>query len=172
MEAQLITKTEILETWHLGKNLNDDRINPHILRAQQSDLKPMLGDALYYDFVTNVADAKYVNLLNGVTYSYQNETIFFNGVKPLLAAWSYARIIGNNQVFVGRGGVTSKTTEESEQHPNSLVQQRDRDAQSEALRLQNEVWHYLDQNRTIYPLYGRGVDMDSPVRQSMRFTKV
>ena len=170
-EALLITKAEILETWHMGKNLNDDRIEPHILRAQQSDLKPFLGDALYYDFVTNVGSAKYVELLNGVEYLYYGKTIFFNGVKPLLAAWSYARIIGNNQVFVGRGGVTSKTTEESEQHPNSLVQQRDRDAQSEAIRLQNEVYNYLDKNRTKYPLFETDISQDSPTRMSMRFTK-
>lgn len=172
-EALLITKADIQETWHLGKNLNNDRIDPHILRAQQSDLKPFLTDALYRDFITNVGDQKYVDLLNGKEYDYLGQTIFFNGVKPLLAAWAYARIIGNNQVFVGRGGVTSKTTEQSEQHLNSLVQQRDRDAQSEAIRLQQEVFNFLDQNRAVYPLWENSfVPGDSPTRQSMRFTKV
>jgi len=171
-EILLIGKPDILETWWIGKNLDDGRINPHILRAQQSDLKPFLGDALYHDFVTNVVDPKYQELLNGVEYNLQGETIFFNGVKPLLAAWAYARVVGNNQVFTTRGGVTVKDTEESTQHPNTLVQQRDRDAQSEALRLQHEVYNYLNQNRTKYPLYGRGIDQDSATKQSMRFTKV
>ena len=171
-EAALITKTDITKYWHMGKNLNDDRINPHILRAQQAELKPFLGDALYFDFVTNMSEDKYVTLLNGGEYEYQNNTVFFGGAKPLLAAWAYSRIVGNNQIFVGRGGVTMKDTEESTQHPNPLVQQRDRDAQSEAIRLQHELWLFLDQNRTTYPLYGRGVDSNTPTGESFRFTKV
>ena len=171
-ETQLITKADILETWHMGKNLNDDRINPNILRAQQSDLKPFLGDALYHDFITNLTDPKYQDLLNGKEYNLDGNTIFFNGVKPLLAAWSYARIIGNNQVFVSRGGVTGKVTENSDAQPNPLVQQRDRDAKSEALRLQYEVYNFLDQNNATYLFWTKGVSQDSPTYQSMKFTKV
>lgn len=172
-ETALITKSDILSFYPIGKNINSERVDPHILRAQQSELKSFLGDALYFDFVTNVTDAKYVDLLNGVNYENDGHTVFFGGVKPLLASWSYARIEKKNSVFVTRGGNVKKETEESIQMTNNEIDAEKSSSESEAIRLQKEVWVFLDTNRTTYPLFDTFVTgQNRPKKTSMEIKRV
>ena len=103
--------------------------------------------------MSNIGVAKYVDLLDGVEYTYQGYTIFFGGVKPYLAALSFGRIISNVSVSVGTASVTDKATEQSTPHDNTLIQTRGREAKSEALRLQAEVLQFLEENRATYPLF-------------------
>ena len=57
-ESTIITKDNIRETWsNFDKNLKNDQVDPFILKAQQSDLKPFLGDVLYFDFLENITDS-------------------------------------------------------------------------------------------------------------------
>lgn len=172
-ETLLIKQADILKFYPIGHNVGSKRVDPHILRAQQSDLKPFLGDALYFDFITNVTTTKYVNLLNGVTYENDGHNIFFNGVKPLLASWAYARIEKKNSIFVTRGGNVKKETDQSTQMTNAEIDAEKTSAESEALRLQREVWTFLDQNRTTYPLFDTFVTgQETPRRTSLTITKV
>ena len=116
-ETTIITKDDIRLTWaNFDKNLKDTQVDPFILKAQRSDLKPFLGDALYYDFIENLIDANYIDLLDGVVYAYQGDNIYFNGIKPMLAAYSYARTLKNIDINVGRGAVVSKSSEQSDKH--------------------------------------------------------
>ncbi len=171
-ETTIITKDNIRETWaNFDKNFKDAQVDPFILKAQRSDLKPFLGDALYFDFVENITDTNYVDLLDGTTYIYQGNTIYFNGIKPMLAAYSYARTLKNIDINVGRGSVVSKDTEQSEKHENSIIYRRHTEAKSEALRLQNELEQFLDTKKTDYPLWR--VNANSVIkRTSFRVLKV
>lgn len=171
-EITIIAKTDINGFFPIGKNLNDERVDPHILRAQQAELKPFLGDEMYYDFIENIGTPENQRLFDGGEYVEQGGTIYFSGVKALLSAWSYSRIIKNNQVFVTRGGVTSKDTEQSEQHLNSMVQQRSRDAASAAIRIQHEIALFIDKNRDDYPLWQRSTSTNAPTRTAFKMTRV
>ena len=172
-ETLLITKEDIKSFYPIGKNLDNGRVDPHILRAQQSDLKPFLGDALYRDFVTDVAVAKYVTLLDGGEYTNDGHTIFFGGVKPLLASWAYARIQKANPVHVTRGGNVRKETEQSVNLSSAETDAEKTLAESEALRLQSEVYTYLDSNRDTYTLFDVYVTgQNAPKRMSLNITKV
>lgn len=172
-ETALITKADILEFYPIGKNINSERVDPHIIRAQQSELKSFLGDALYYDVVTNPATVPNAKLLNGGEYTNDTHTIFFSGVKALLASWAYARIEKKNSVFVTRGGNVKKETEESIQMTNNEIDAEKSSAESEAIRLQKEVWVFLDTNRTTYPLFETFVTgQNRPKKTSMEIKRV
>ncbi len=137
------------------------RLDPYILKAQELDLKPVLNDALYYDFITkfnstaDVMYALYQALLNGTTYTYSGQTVSFPGVKPMLIAFTMARFLPANQINVTRYGVTQKTTQQSEPVSASAITYMVNNLRGEAMAYQNQVEQYLLQNQTDYPLYGR-----------------
>ena len=65
----LITRSDFDdETFELG-NISDSRLNVAIQEAQDSDLKQMLGYAMYYDMLKNHSATKYTDLLNGKEYT-------------------------------------------------------------------------------------------------------
>ena len=154
MEQLLIQANDIREFWQLGKNIPDERVSPHILRAQQSDLKPFLGEELYYDFINNLTDQKYQDLLKGKEYINGNgNTVFFSGVKPMLAAYAYARIKKNADDFLTRAGNKYKETTESSIPPHIRNINKAREAESDAIRLQQEVFDFLVFFGETYPLW-------------------
>ena len=124
---------------------------------------------MYYDFIENLIDANYVDLLDGVVYSYQGNDIYFNGIKPMLAAYSYARTLKNIDINVGRGAVVSKSSEQSDKHENTLIYRRKTEAESEALRLQGELEQFLSTKRSDYPLWK---DNNKVKKTSFRILKV
>ena len=140
------------------------RFDPYIIKAQELDLKPILNDVLYYDFITkfdNSADSmydEYQNLLNGTTYTYAGQTIEFPGVKPMLCSFVLARFIPMNQVNITRYGVVTKTNGQSEPTPAASLAYMANTMKSDAVAYQNQVIQFLEQNPTTYPLYGVAPD--------------
>ena len=172
-EIKLITVSEIRVLWSsLDKNFTQLKVDPYILRSQQIEIKSLLGEAMYFDMMENLANVNYQNLLDGVDYSYQGNTIFFGGLKPYLAALTYGRIISNINVSVGRASVVDKATEQSTPHDNTIIQARGREATSEGLRLQAEVTQYLDTLRNLYPLYNQRLTGGQENDTSLRMTRV
>lgn len=172
-ETTLITKSDIEQFWpSLDKNFKESKINTYILRAQQSKLKELLGEALYHDFVTNIADAKYQQLLNGDEYEYNGYTVFFGGVKPLLSAYTYSMIVAEVSISTGRASVVNKENEQSTPHSNEITQGGSNTAYSEALRLQEEVLRFLDENRSTYDLFGRKETYSQDNSTTWRITRV
>ena len=171
-ERILITRNDIEEFFPIGKNVPNERLLQHILRAQQSDLKPWLGSELYFLFVENFSEAIYQTLYNGGEYDYQGNTIYFGGIRQLLVAWAYARLYEANTDFVTRGGNKRKDTEESTPQEQVVTNTRNTEAQSEALRLQAEMSQFLDQNRSTYPKWQHREGAAAEARTSFRITKV
>jgi hypothetical protein len=171
-ERILVTRNDIEDFFPIGKNVDNARLLQHVLRAQQSDLKPWIGSELYFQFVENFTDAIYQKLYNGGSYEYQGNNIYFGGIRQLLCSWAYARIYEANTDFVGRGGNTRKETEESTGQEQTITNIRSSEAESEALRLQAEMSRFLDQNSSDYPLWSRAQNAEAQQRTSMRITKV
>ncbi len=73
----LITKTEFTSDKIIPQNTDDEKVNKAIREAQQLDLRPLLGNACYYDLVRNFQASKvlvtYINL--AVATFTVNETV-------------------------------------------------------------------------------------------------
>src|ERR1043166_4766815 len=97
-EVYLISQDDI-QKYHTIGEIPKGRIDPLIIRAQELDLKPVLNESLYYDFMTKYNSSGdpmysyYQNLLNGTTYTYSGQTIQFPGIKPMLCAYMMARFL-------------------------------------------------------------------------------
>lgn len=131
----------------------DVRIEARIEEAQIKDLKTVLGDAFYWDFVNNIALAKYVLLLNGGTYlNCEGNEVSFAGIKKALAYYAYARIIESN-IAVTRYGAGVKKTELLEPINASVIARASAQHISMAVVYMNEIASFLDKQKADYPLW-------------------
>jgi len=157
-EQKIITKADIQAYWNIPGTIDDARVNIAILQAQQSDLKRILGEKLYYVFIqdyngTTFADAIYKTLFDGGSYTYQGDVIYFSGVRQLLCAYSYIHLAKSNKIHVVRAGVVVKQIEQAETAENFELRTILRQAFDQASRLEAEVTQFLYENRQTYPLY-------------------
>ena len=158
-EIYIISQADIVQ-YHPMATIPQNRLDPFILKAQELDLKPVLNDSLYYDFLTKFKNsddpmfAAYQNLLNGCTYQYSGQTINFPGLKPMLSAFTMARFLPANQANITAYGVVTKTNPQSEPMPSSSITYMVNNLRSEAVAYQNQVEQFLLQNQNTYPLYG------------------
>lgn len=172
METNLITKEELRAFWPISKNINEDRIDPYILRAQQRELKPFLGSPLYYDLCTDPTSTTNTELLNGGEYELDTYPVFFNGLKPLIAAFAYAQFLVENPISVNRSGNKNKTDDSSTEIDATTTELHANAAKSEAIRLQAEAAQYLNEKQSDFPLWRKGSDTNSPTESSVRFSRV
>lgn len=105
----------------------------------------------------NITFGKYYLLMNGESYvdpsGYQ---IDYQGLKPALIYWTFARFIENQQISITSHGVVEKTNDYSEQVSEKKIAYRITQARSGALNYFRLVEKYLcDKNTgiTTYPLY-------------------
>ena len=159
MSDLLIDITDIKKYRDISSNIDSSRIDSQISSAQIEDLRAVLGDPLYLDFVTKVFDTgsadytKYQELLNGKQYTYEGNTIEFYGIKPMLVRYAYANIVRTQNVNVTRFGVNRKLTDQSEPIEKADLSNEIRDAKNHALVYQENTIKFLTNNTTDYPLY-------------------
>ena len=89
----LIDKTEIAKHRTISKSVRNDKINPYIEDAETLDLKPLLGNALYFDLVKNQASVNYTALLDGSEFDVDGIAYKHPGLKKVLSIFSNARYV-------------------------------------------------------------------------------
>jgi len=154
MEA-IISKFDIQAYRELADTISDiDTLEPFIIEAQNIELRECLGDALFYAVVENQDDGIYKILIEGEDYEYQNNTIYFDGLKPMLCYIAYARMIAQHGIKVTRYGLVKKTTQESEHADDGSISRLLTKARTTAKFYQKQANQYLDTKRTTYTLWG------------------
>lgn len=129
------------------------------VEAQDQDLRPVLGESLYYDMMTkffNTLDpmyAEYQKLINGALWVYNGDNVYFDGIKPMLAYYTLARLVQNNQVNITRYGVVTKVNAQSEPADYQTVTRVVNEMRSNAVGYRLQVDDYLLNNQTVYTKY-------------------
>lgn len=155
----LITIDNIRAVRPLAKDIPADRINPYIEEAHKYELKRLLGDAFYLDFMAKFdvsADPKYNDyqaLLNGSNYAYGVIIIAHPGLIPYMSYHALARFYNNNQINATRYGLTQKNNDQSEQLDPKIVQSAIAELRANALADQADVVRFLTTQGALYPLY-------------------
>jgi len=163
MDSLIISFDDILLYRPAAKEIPQGRIEPFIGEAQMHDLRPILGEALYYDFINKFAstlDPMYVayqDLLNGSSWSYNGYTKQNYGLKPIVAYYALARFSANNQINVTRYGVTSKVNPQSEPVSEIALRNYVQELKSVAISYQEQTLQFLRENETTYPLYAQAI---------------
>jgi hypothetical protein len=166
MGKKLITIEDLILYRPLSKNIPVERIESYIEEAQEIDLRAVLGDSLYYDFMLkfdNTGDAmytKYQELLKGKVYIANGVTKEYPGIIPMLAHYTLARFYENNAINVTRFGLTAKVTEESTPISDAALAKAVSSIRSVGIAYQNRVEDFLNTvARVDYTLYNSaGVD--------------
>jgi hypothetical protein len=149
-------------------NMDDERMNQGINEAQINEMTQFLGPELFlkmmldYDANTDsFTDPNLEALWFGVDYSYQNKQIRFNGLKPGIVLYAYARMLDNLQLNVTRAGVNTFTEPEvSEATTQAQISTKVKSARSQALVYIAGAYKFLNENKTDYPTFqseGNGI---------------
>ena len=154
----LITLSDLKALRPLAE-LDGARWEQYATESQDQELRPILSDALYYDLMTkffNTGDAMYANyqlLINGTSWTYNGNVIYFDGLKPMLGYFTLARLVQNNQLNITRYGVVQKVSAQSESADPQLIRQVVNELRSNALTYKNQIDTYLLNNVTTYTKY-------------------
>jgi hypothetical protein len=157
-EQRIITKADIIAFWDFSTNVDDEKVNAAILRAQQTDLESLLGAPLYYTFIedyngTDFDTAIYKTLYDGGDYTYQGNTVYFRGIKNYLCVSAYIHFVDIARINVVRGGQVYKLTEESEYLEDFQVRTDTRKAKADLVRLERDTLQFIEANTSDYPLF-------------------
>jgi len=132
----------------------EEMLQPHILASQLVDIKPAIGNALYTDLVANKLDDKYKTLLEGGTYTNQNNyVVTFQGLKASISCYTYARYMFSKNAVDTPFGMVAKTNEYSEKADASIIQSIASAKRSEATAYLNECIEYIKNNLETYTLF-------------------
>jgi len=147
----------------ISVNIKPERLNVFIKKAQDLDLKPFLGQALYYDFIQNfnsdgllqdTAPQQYKDLLNGSEYlDKYGHIVLYEGLLPTLVYFTFARFIEADAVhYTATGPVIKHHDSGDPVAPKDivkLVQQQRSVANAHA----NEVEKFLWDHKDLFPLW-------------------
>jgi hypothetical protein len=162
-QIYLINQTTFQRYEDISINIKPERLKVFIKKAQDLDLKPFLGHALYYDFIKHInvdgtinsdAPQHYKDLLNGSEYLDRlGHIVLYEGLAPTLAYFTFARFIETDAIHYTASGPVIKHHDNcdsiSTQEIVKLVQQQRSVANAHA----NEVEKFLSDNRTDFPLW-------------------
>lgn len=164
MDKLLVTKNDIIGYRPIASEIPQDRIEVYIQEAQRHDLMPILGSALYYDFMTEYDDSgddmytAYQALLNGSVWEYNGFNKQHYGLKPIVAYYALSRLVANNQLNVTRYGITTKVNPQSEPASDLSIRNLITELKSVAVSYQNQTLEFLRENETTYPLYAQAIE--------------
>lgn len=157
----IITSSIIREVKPFSEGLNDSkRVNPYIIEAERIDLVNVIGDAFYTDLVDGLAEspvqAKWSNLIDGLSYTYNNRNYTFWGLKYALAYWSYARLIQSQQINIVSSGLVRKTFDNSEVLDTRAIKIEVDKCNEIAMSYARQCIDYIKRNISTYPTFDCG----------------
>lgn len=164
--TSLITLDDIKLYLDITANADAAKVKRFIHQAQLFDLKPAIGDAMYFDLLANFTVTKYQDLLNGKSYTdLQDQAVAFEGLKPALAHWAYARYKENSGVADTNYGSVTKRNDYSDPVTEKSLARIVGNARSVALGYWQDCVKYLNVSGVaVYALWNSGgcADFNSP----------
>lgn len=156
---RIITIDNIVKYKPLSANTNvRTKVDFCIDEAQEFDLKPILGEQLYLDFIEKMPNGwadktAYKTLFEGGTYTYSGKSYSFGGIERVLVYYAYARIVPNLEENVTATGVVIKTNEFSQPSGEKVIQRKVGQAISGAEVFKKQLEEYLYRNQSTFPLW-------------------
>jgi hypothetical protein len=164
----IITFEDLKEIRPISDGIPLERINPYIYEAQFHDLRPILGEAFYYDFMTNFDNVGaqydvYRELINGKQYSYGGATIHYPGLRFLIAYFALARFYSGQPINVTKFGLHQKNSDQNVSTPidPKTIAAEIAELKSMGVTHQAITRDFLARNISSYPLFSQANTTDS-----------
>lgn len=153
-ESALISITDVQAYREIDPKLNSGRFNSFVMQAQRTNLRNLLGAALYFDFFANITAPKYVALRDGESYTLNGETIQFYGIKPALIYWWLAIDTREGDLFQSAYGAIQLVNNPQQNFESAKEKERIAAGYMvTANQYANDIVQYLDAKSTTFPLW-------------------
>ena len=159
----IIDQTTFQRFEDISLNIKPERLNVFISKAQELDLKPFLGYALYYDLINNFNDdgtikddapQTYKDLVNGTEYlDKRGYVVLYQGLGPLLVYFTFARFIEDDAVHYTATGPVIKQREGSNALSATDITKLVQQQRSTANAYANEAERFLRDHQSDFPLW-------------------
>lgn len=163
MAKKIILKSSDVEQYaDISDNYEESRFNVFALRAQETQLRELLGDALYYALINDLdvsgvpQSAPYTTLVNGESYTYDNETVEYFGLKPFLAFHWLA--INNREGDIRQADYGNIMYSDNPQDNMTKMSKSQKDEvnasyMSSSVSYRNNIVQYLNEKDDDYPTW-------------------
>lgn len=159
----LINQTTFQQYEDITVNIKPERLKVFIKKAQELDLKPFLGHALYYDFLNHFNEdgtlqedtpQPYKDLLNGTEYlDDYGHIVLYEGLAPTMVYFTFARFIENDAVHYTATGPVIKRHENGDALTSPEVVKLVQQQRSIANAYANDIEKFLWDNKADFPLW-------------------
>lgn len=155
----LISLSDFADFKHISANINSaTKLNPFINEAQEFDLRPLMGAEFFLDLIADFEAspslATYSDLFNGSEWTVGTIKHQHNGIKPVLAYFSFARYLMNQGANSAPFGMVQKLNNpESQPISERTLERLVSQAKSGAQAYWSRVNKFLLDNKSDYPLY-------------------
>jgi hypothetical protein len=153
MIEQLISASEFRIYKTIPATFPSDMLAVCVVRAQESELRDLLGKALYKQVLDNRGDEPYISLIKGTDYEKDGLVIDFRGLVPFLVWTSYRYVLKETMAQMTNSGAKIKTSPESETPSDSWYATEIQEAQAQAAQWAGEVQDYINVKIADFPNY-------------------
>ena len=157
---RLISLTDIQKHRAISQSVELLNINQFIDDAQVGDLRPLLGEKMYFDLLNN--SSNYTELLDETDYTHDGVTYTSPGLK-VLSYYAYARYIMHGSATDTPFGFVQKGYQEEIQIDRSGRREMYKATQQLAAQYWSQVEIYLNRNFDKYPLWGEGCSREKNI---------
>lgn len=142
----------------LSQNTDVVDIDPYILEAQEIDIAPSIGQALYFDLTEGPDkfpdDGKYDDLVNGSVFeNCDKDDVKQYGLKRAIMYYALARYLIDNPTNHTPTGFQVKEQDFGSQPSLKHIDTRKDNMRSAGIATLNTIHEFLIENRDTYPLY-------------------
>jgi hypothetical protein len=163
-KKSIITIEDLKEVRPFSEGISPDRINPSIAEAHYHDLRPILGEPMYYDLMSNFDNDNaqyevYRTLINGEAYdSGGGVTVHYPGLRLMVVYFALARFYTSQPISVTKFGLQQKLPGDnvSQALDQKIIAGEISALKSMGIAHQNSTRQYLDFKSSLYPLYSKG----------------
>lgn len=154
-ETILITNADVQSYRRIDPNFETTRFNSFVMEIQRTNLRNLLGAAMYKDFFDKYPDGGvYDDLFNGKDYEYSGENIHYYGMIPILVYWWLALATREGELFLSNYG--SVQFVENTQQNYQIAKEKERAATGYMQTSQNyvnDLIQFVNENSSDYPFW-------------------
>jgi hypothetical protein len=159
-ETALIAVADVNAYRQVDTKIDSTRFASFVMQVQRTNLRNLLGDALYYALMADARSAGiYADLLNGKDYTYQGHTIRCYGLKPILAYWWLALEAREGELFHSGYGTIELVNNPQQNFESAKNKERIAASYTETAQgYANDLIQFLNDNAATYPLWIGGTE--------------
>lgn len=171
-----VTKTEIAKHREISRGVRDDKMNPFISDAQYLDIKPLLGDRLYFaldsESKTDPKSDRFIDLMQGGIYEYKGNDYDNPGLEKVLSIFSYSRYVLLGSFTDTAFGFVQKSDQDSTPVGDAQKRNIHKMEQQSAMRYFAEVALFINRNIDKYPEWKHGKSCQKNTTGNLKISKI